>query len=55
MIRWPETIGAETALTVREVLESRPHPQQGFRSCLGIIRLAATTSNASKRPANALG
>jgi transposase len=22
------------------VLESRPHPEQGFRSCLGIIRLA---------------
>ena len=21
------------------ILESRPHPEQGFRSCLGIIRL----------------
>ena len=40
MIRWAETIGPETALTVRQVLESRPHPEQGFRSCLGIIRLA---------------
>lgn len=40
MIRWAETIGPETALTVRAVLESRPHPEQGFRSCLGIIRLA---------------
>ena len=25
---------------VREVLRRMPHPEQGFRSCLGIIRLA---------------
>ena len=24
---------------VREIMERRPHPEQGFRSCLGIIRL----------------
>jgi hypothetical protein len=23
----------------RAILESRPHPEQGYRSCLGIIRL----------------
>jgi transposase len=40
LIRWAETIGAETAATVREVLERRPHPEQGFRSSLGILRLA---------------
>jgi transposase len=22
------------------ILEARPHPEQGFRSCLGIVRLA---------------
>jgi transposase len=27
------------AQLVGEVMESRPHPQQGFRSCLGIMRL----------------
>jgi transposase len=40
MIRWAETIGAETGAVVRHVLETKPHPEQGFRSCLGIIRLA---------------
>jgi transposase len=40
IVRWAETIGPETAATVRVVLERRPHPEQGFRSCLGIIRLA---------------
>ncbi len=40
MIRWAETIGPETASVVRHVLETKPHPEQGFRSCLGIIRLA---------------
>ena len=40
MIRWANSIGPETAAVVRHVLETRPHPEQGFRSCLGIIRLA---------------
>lgn len=40
LIRWAETIGACTAAVVKHILESRPHPEQGFRSCLGIMRLA---------------
>jgi len=40
MIRWGETIGPQTATLVRAILESRPHPEQGYRSCLGILRLA---------------
>jgi transposase len=24
---------------VKEIMERRPHPEQGFRSCLGIMRL----------------
>ena len=31
--------GPETAAMVRGVMESRPHPEQGYRTCLGIIRL----------------
>ena len=27
---------------VRTVLKKRPHPQQGFRACLGIIHLGKT-------------
>jgi transposase len=33
-------IGAATAALVALVLESKPHPEQGFRACLGILRLA---------------
>ena len=27
------------------ILENRPHPEQGFRSCLGIIRLGKAVGN----------
>jgi transposase len=33
------TIGPATAALCEQILEHRPHPEQGFRSCLGIIRL----------------
>ena len=39
-IRWAEKIGPHTAGLITTVLDSRPHPQQAFRSCLGILRLA---------------
>jgi transposase len=32
-------IGPATAALCELILERRPHPEQGFRSCLGIIRL----------------
>jgi transposase len=40
LIRWGATIGPETAALVQAILESRPHPEQGYRSCLGLLRLA---------------
>jgi len=39
LIRWAAKIGASTAQVVEIILRSKPHPQQGFRSCLGIMRL----------------
>jgi transposase len=33
------TIGSDTAALVEIVLRSRPHPEQGFRSCIGILGL----------------
>ena len=33
-------IGDDTAALVDVILRSRPHPEQGFRSCIGILRLA---------------
>jgi transposase len=40
LLRWGATIGAATAALVQQILESRPHPEQGYRSCLGLLRLA---------------
>lgn len=39
LVRWAQKIGPQTALVVENILRSRPHPQQGFRPCLGIMRL----------------
>ena len=39
LIQWAAASGAATSRVVETILESRPHPQQGFRSCLGIMRL----------------
>lgn len=39
IVSWAEKTGPETAAMVKGVMESRPHPEQGYRTCLGIIRL----------------
>lgn len=39
IVRWAEGTGPQTAALVSAVMESRPHPEQGYRSCLGIMRL----------------
>jgi len=39
-IRWSQKIGLQTTQLIMSVLSSRPHPQQGFRTALGILRLA---------------
>ena len=40
LISWAQTVGPETAALVSAILESRPHPEHGYRACLGIMRLA---------------
>jgi len=37
--RWARAIGPQTEGLVIAVLSSRPHPEQGFRTCLGVLRL----------------
>ena len=39
ILNWAEKTGPETAALVKGVMESRPHPEHGYRTCLGIIRL----------------
>jgi len=40
IVAWAERTGPATAALAEAILASRPHPEQGYRSCLGIIRLA---------------
>jgi transposase len=40
MIRWASKTGMATAILVERIMASRAHPQQGFRSCLGILSLS---------------
>jgi len=40
MINWARTLGPHTAELFERILSEKPHPEMGYRSCLGIIRLA---------------
>jgi transposase len=46
LIRWAASSGPAVARVVETILASRPHPQQGFRSCLGIMRLGKSYGDA---------
>ena len=40
ILAWAATLGPETAKLAEAILAARPHPEQGYRSCLGILRLS---------------
>ena len=58
IIEWAGKIGPDCALAVEQIVASRQHPEQGYRSALGLIRLAAdytgTRVNAACRRARTL-
>jgi hypothetical protein len=39
IVGWAKKIGPATAELVQNIIESRTHPEQAYRSCLGILRL----------------
>jgi transposase len=39
LIAWAEQTGSATGRFVAGLLERRPHPEQGYRACLGLMRL----------------
>ena len=45
LIHWAGSIGTHTQKLVEAILTSRPHPEQGYRSCLGLLRLGKTYGN----------
>jgi len=44
-LRWAADIGPAKAKLVEAILSERPHPEQGYRSCLGILRLSKRYGN----------
>ena len=37
IMNWGLTVGPQTAKLFQNIMDSRPHPEMGFRTCLGII------------------
>ena len=46
LVAWAEKTGPRTGELARQILENKPHPEQGYRACLGLIRLGDTYSAA---------
>jgi hypothetical protein len=44
MVHWAESIGPHTARLFDRIMNDKPHPEMGYRGCLGIIRLAGKYS-----------
>jgi transposase len=40
MLSWAQRIGPQTAQLFDRILADKPHPEMGYRGCLGLIRLA---------------
>ena len=45
LINWAKGIGPNTALLAEAIMNKRTHPQQGFRSVMGILRLSKSYPN----------
>ena len=41
LTHWAQKLGPQTAQLVQVLLESRRHPEQAYRSCLGLLRLGS--------------
>jgi len=45
-LRWAEEVGPDTTRLIAAVLDARRHPQQAYRTCLGILGLGKRYTNA---------
>jgi transposase len=46
LVDWAHKIGPATAKLFEKIMASKPHPEQGYRSCLGVLRLGKQYSPA---------
>jgi transposase len=54
LIHWGETIGPNTGAIVEHLLRSKPHPEQGYRACLGLLALSREYGEPRLEAASAL-
>jgi transposase len=54
LIQWGESIGTNTGAIVEHLLRSKPHPEQGYRACLGLLALAREYGERRLESASAL-
>jgi transposase len=54
LIQWGSSIGARTGAVVEHLLRSKPHPEQGYRACLGLLNLSRAYGEARLEAASAL-
>lgn len=46
LVHWGTSIGAATGAVVEHILASKPHPEMGYRACLGLLSLGKRYGNA---------
>jgi transposase len=54
LIQWGESIGVNAGAIVEHLLRSKPHPEQGYRACLGLLALARQYSEQRLEAASGL-
>jgi transposase len=56
LLSWADAAGPYTAQLFRQILATKPHPEMGYRSCLGLVRLSGkyTTERVEAAAARAL-
>ena len=54
LIQWGSSIGAHTGAVVEHLLRSKPHPEQGYRACLGLLNLSRAYGEGRLEAASAL-
>lgn len=45
LIKWAASIGPSTQCLIEQILKKHQHPEQGYRSCFGILRLSKSSGN----------
>jgi transposase len=54
LLSWGTAIGVHTGAVVEHLLTSKPHPEQGYRTCLGLLSLAREYGQGRLEAASAL-